>query len=221
MKNKNAFNKFNKVSQGEKAINEIGHRRYVGGVGKNWHEIGMLQFKFLIANGLRPEHKFLDIACGSLRAGIHIIPYLNERGYMGIEKEEKLVKAGIEVELGQNLYNLKKPTFEISSNFEFEKFDIKPDYSIAQSLFTHLPPEMIHDCFNKLAKHVQKGAKFYATFFESKKVITNPDKPHDRLGYWYSREEIEDFGNQNGWEVNYIGDWNHPRGQKIIEYFKA
>lgn len=49
----------------------LGHREYVGGM---WDEIGKLQFNFLLSRGLRPEHVFLDIACGPLGGGeIHTI----------------------------------------------------------------------------------------------------------------------------------------------------
>ena len=40
------------------------HRESVGGM---WDEIGCLQFEFLKKQGLLPEHKFLDVGCGSLR----------------------------------------------------------------------------------------------------------------------------------------------------------
>ena len=39
--------------EGETGIQKIGHRAYVGGL---WDEIGNLQFEFLVAKGLRPEH---------------------------------------------------------------------------------------------------------------------------------------------------------------------
>jgi hypothetical protein len=44
----------------------LGHREYVGGL---WEAMGKLQFDFLISRGLKPEHVFLDIACGPLRGG--------------------------------------------------------------------------------------------------------------------------------------------------------
>lgn len=45
----------------------VGHRNYVGGL---WDEIGLLQFEFLKSRGLKPHHVLVDIACGSLRAGV-------------------------------------------------------------------------------------------------------------------------------------------------------
>src|SRR6476620_10345865 len=72
---------------GVEGIRQLGHRDYVGGL---WDEIGQLQFDFLVSNGLKPQHYLLDIACGSLRAGIHFIPYLETGHYLGIDKEPEL-----------------------------------------------------------------------------------------------------------------------------------
>ena len=68
------------TKHGPEGIKEMGHRQYVGGC---WDEIGRLQFDYLVSQGLRPNHYLLDIACGSLRAGIHFIPYLEPGHYLG------------------------------------------------------------------------------------------------------------------------------------------
>jgi hypothetical protein len=86
-------------------IRERGHRNYVGA---KWDILGKLQLDFLVQNGLQPHHVLYDIACGSLRAGIHLIPYLNRGNYVGIEKEELLIELGIEKELGQDIYSEEK-----------------------------------------------------------------------------------------------------------------
>jgi len=53
-----------RIAHGPEGIKAAGHRRYVGGM---WEEIGQLQFDYLVSQGLRPEHVFCDVACGSLR----------------------------------------------------------------------------------------------------------------------------------------------------------
>lgn len=66
--------------QDGRPIGGEGPRGYVGGL---WHELGELQFRFLVDQGLRPEHVLLDIACGSLRGGVRFVPYLNPGNYLG------------------------------------------------------------------------------------------------------------------------------------------
>ena len=205
-------------SQGPKRIQKVGHREYVGGL---WDEIGRHQFNFLLEEGLQPHHYLLDIACGSLRAGVHFIPYLESGHYMGIEKEESLIRAGIHKELGIERYLLKKPYFVVSSNFEFDEFYVQPHYALAQSLFTHLPSQHIATCFEKLRQFIRDDGAFYATFWETESEIANPSKPNDRGFFGYTRQQMESFGTQNGWVAEYIGNWNHPRGQRIMRFCPA
>jgi hypothetical protein len=79
--------------EGETGIRKAGRRLYVGGA---WDEIGKLQFDFLKQQGLKPYHYLLDIACGALRLGVRAIPYLERGHYLGIEKEEGLIAAGVQ-----------------------------------------------------------------------------------------------------------------------------
>ena len=203
------------ISHGKKGINEVGHRRYIGGM---WDEIGTLQYDFLTNQGLKPEHVFLDIACGSLRLGVKLIPFLEPGNYLGIDKEETLIDSGIQEEIGPALNEKKHPSFVVSTSFEFEKFNKKPDFAIAQSLFTHLPSSIINQCFSKLRSFTKKDFIFFATYFESIDRVKNRNKPHDHARFYYSKDEIRNFGDSNGFHCEYIGNWNHPRSQIIVKY---
>lgn len=217
------FNKFFKKEdilkapklEGEKGIKEVGHRKYVGGM---WDEIGPLQFRFLVNQGLKPNNILLDIACGSLRAGVHFIPYLDKGNYLGIEKESKLVELGKSKELSASILKDRSPEFVISRNFEFSKFSKSADFAIAQSLFTHLPTSLINLCLSNLKDYFSPKGKFYATYFISDEKWDNPKLPHDHDVFRYTKEEVLEFGTKNGWHATYIGDWNHPRGQKMVMY---
>lgn len=203
--------------ESDRGIERIGHRQYVGG---HWDAIGSLQFEFLTSMGLKPENYLLDVACGSLRLGVKAIPYLEAGRYLGIEKESSLVEAGLEQELPEQIRIDKSPSFIISDTFEFDKFRQKADFAIAQSLFSHLPPELIHLCLDKLRPCLADGGAFYATFFEVDTPRKNPSKPHDHGYFAYTKAEMLAFGTSRGYQANYIGDWNHPRNQVMVEYRK-
>ena len=51
-------------------MNQVWHREAVGGL---WEEMRRLQFDFLANQGLKPDHKLLDIGCGSMRGGVHFV----------------------------------------------------------------------------------------------------------------------------------------------------
>ncbi len=201
--------------EGDAGIQKIGHRNYVGGM---WDEIGNLQFNFLVSRGLLPQHHLLDIACGALRLGVKAIPYLEPGHYLGIEKEAALVKAGLEQELDPAVRAAKQPQIVVSDAFEFEKFGRQADYAIAQSLFSHFPPDLIGSCFRKLRPHMADGGVFFATYFETQTRIRNPDVPHDHGYFAYTRAEMCAFGEAHGFTADYIGDWKHPREQVIVAY---
>jgi SAM-dependent methyltransferase len=201
--------------QGPEGVKLLGHRAYVGGF---WEEIGKLQFDFLIAQGLRPDHHLVDVGCGSLRAGIHFIRYLDVGHYCGVEKERELVRIGIAEELGQELFDAKRPSFIVTDRFEFELCERPPDFALAQSLFTHLTPDLIGLCLENLRPRIAGGGVFFATFNRSKTAKANPNESHDHDVFFYTRAQMEEFGRRAGWIPEYIGEWGHPRDQVMITY---
>ncbi len=205
------------LAHGTEGIAQGGHRDYVGG---KWEEIGALQFAFLKQRGLLPQHVLLDVACGSLRGGVHFIPYLLPGNYLGIEKEESLIEAGLLQELGEERALQYQPEFVISSQFAVEHFTKKADFALAQSLFTHLVADEIEFCLKKLLPAMNLGGEFYATFFEAKEVCENPTGSHDHMNFHYTSEQMAVFGRSQGWEPHYIGEWGHPRGQQVFLYRK-
>jgi hypothetical protein len=201
------------------AIHRRGHRNFVGGANV-WDIIGNLQFDLLLQKGLQPNDKFIDVACGSLRGGVRYIKYLDAGKYYGIEKHIELVIYGVAKELGVLCFREKMPHFAISDSFEFDKLGTGFTFGIAQSLFSHLTAADICLCLSRLYEAAAGGCKFYATFFEAEAEGVNPLKSHSAVGFRYRRSEMERFGADEGWLPKYVGDWGHPRGQKMIEYIR-
>ena len=199
-------------------VHRVGHRRFVGGSAEYWDLIRDLQFRFLIDRGLAPSDTFVDVGCGSLRGGINFIRYLESAHYLGMEKHIELIIYGVAAELGLEVYREKQPSFVISETFEFYKFRAKPTFGIAQSLFTHLSPQDVELCLSNLSRVAASGCRLFATFFEVSIPAVNPNVSHSHGYFAYTRSEMEDFGTRAGWKSHYIGEWSHPRGQKIIEY---
>jgi SAM-dependent methyltransferase len=201
----------------EDTLAKEGHREFVGGF---WEELGHLQFDFLVKQGLKPNHVFLDIACGSLRVGRLLIPYLEPGNYLGIDKHAEVIEAGKANEIGAEVLKSRHPEFVVSDSFAFDKFSKRPDFCIAQSLFTHLRKEDIELCFRKLSDFVKPGCRFFATFDETPIPIPQIASSHSVRAFFYTRRAIEAFGTRSGWAPRYIGNWNHPRNQMMVEYTK-
>jgi SAM-dependent methyltransferase len=202
----------------EENLTKRGYREFVGGL---WNQMGQLQLDFLVKQGLRPNHVFLDIACGSLRAGRLLIPYLEAGNYLGIDKHAELIEAGKANEIDADALEAKRPEFVVSDCFSFEEFSKRPDLCLAQSLFTHLHKRDIEECIRKLSAFVKSGCRFFASFNETSIPIPELASSHSNRAFYYTRRNMETFGRQFGWEPKYIGNWNHPRGQMMIEYVKG
>lgn len=199
----------------EERIAAIGHRAFVGGNDpETWYGIGLLQFHFLISRGLKPSHVFLDVGCGSLRLGQFLIPYLEDEHYFGLEAEPALVQAGLVNELRFDLAALKRPLFGCGYDFDLS-FVSTFDFAMAQSLFTHLTPSDIRACLSNLRAKAHSASQLFFTFFEGVSA-NNPEISHANRNWRYSREELVEMAAETGWMLDYIGDWQHPRKQKMF-----
>lgn len=140
---------------------------------------------------------------------------------MGIDINASLVEHGRVAELGPVLCDIKNPEFVISATFEFSKFSKQPDFVIAQSLFTHLTEPDIALCMRNLRAVAKAGTAFYATFFEAIVPTENPPESHPHAAFRFTAKQMERLGEQAGWKMEYIGDWSHPRDQKMLRYATA
>lgn len=204
--------------EGAVGVAALGHREYVGGL---WDVMGPLELSFLQSRGLRPEHYLIDVACGCLRGGVHFIPYLDTGHYMGIEKEQTLVDAGLDLELDPGVRAAKRPHLLVDATFAFHRLPHKADFALANSLFSHFPEPLVEECLTKLLPAMRPGGQFFATFYESDTPVRNPKRPHDHGLYRFTRAQMLDLGRRTGWQAEYIGGWGHPSGQVMMRYASA
>lgn len=203
------------------------HREVVGG---DWERMGALQLDFLRAQGLRPDQRLIDVGCGSLRAGVHLVAYLEPGGYWGIDKNEALLDAGWAVELAAAGCRDRQPRAQLVAleNFEFARLGETFDVGLAQSLFTHLSLNRIRLCLVRLAGAMRPGGVLFATYFEAadprdatEPVIHSPGGVTtypDRNPFHYFPGDFEHAIRGTPWRLERIGDWGHPRGQRMMRF---
>jgi hypothetical protein len=201
--------------EGETGLQVRNHREMVGG---KWDEVGLLQFEFLKKHGLEPHHVLCDVACGSFRAGRFFIDYLDAGNYLGIDKQDVLIREGRAREIGETLWAEKQPEVIVDDRFDFQRFSKQPDYAIANSLFSHLSTADIKRCLRNLASHAKPGCKFFATYIPSDVPLVHLHKSHSSRSFRYTPEKMLAMGRDTGWQAEYIGDWNHPRKQVMVLY---
>lgn len=204
------------------------HREAIGGM---WDEIGDLQIRFLIDQGLKPQHRLLDVGCGSLRLGARAVAYLHAERYFGTDLNEVLIRAGYEQELGETeRAKLPWSHFGVSADFSFD-FLLQPmDFAIAQSVFTHLPLNHLRRCLHNLAPHMARGGRFFATYFEcleGQDLFAPLAQPRGGVvtydyqdPYHYRLSDLAWTVDASAWAFEPIGDWDHPRGQRMACFRK-
>jgi SAM-dependent methyltransferase len=207
-------------------IAEGEHLRFVGG---NWPAHGRRQLDFLITQGLKPEHRVLDIGCGCFRAGRYFVDYLEPGHYYGVDANQSLMQAGYDEELTDE-QRARLPVGNLRANDRFDgDFGVQVDFALAQSVFTHVSLNHIRLCLYRTAKVVRPGGSFFATFFE--RAADTPvdrifaaDKPKpfftEQNVYWYYRSDLRWAARLGRWKAVYIGDWGHPAHQKMMQFIR-
>ena len=218
MKNINQYSK----ELAPEAISQGAHREAVGGM---WDEIGQLQFEFLKSRGLAPSHKLCDTGCGALRGGVHFVRYLDAGNYFGLDINTSLIDGGRK-ELEQAGLTGKNANLLVNDRFEMSLFGAKFDYILAVSVFTHLFGNHIVRCLAEARKVLAPGGQFFATFFEaptSAHLAPIPqsagiESRYDSDPFHYSVQEIRMLADLAGLKAEYIGDWRHPRNQRMAAF---
>ena len=207
---------------------QIAAGEHRGKVGRHWSRDAQLQLDFLLARGLVPTSKLLDVGCGALRAGILLAKHLQPGGYYGIDVNESLIRAALVHELPLAGLEDRVPASNLRVTDRFEcDFGVRFDFAIAQSVFTHLPLNHIRLCLYQLSRVMVVGGRFYGTFFEA------PDHlPYDRpvqqvrRDSWPERDPYHYRGYEldwaavtvADWDVRHLGDWGHRGGQRMVEF---
>lgn len=195
------------------------HRGFVGGF---WDEMGQTQLDFLVAQGLAPDMRFLDVGCGSFRAGRFLVRHLDPGNYYGIDISADVIETGYRVELDDEARaRLPLANLRMTDRFDAD-FGVRFDMAIAQSVFTHVSLNHVRLCLHRLGQVMKPGGRFFATFTERP-----PGYPIDgvrgrsyteRNAYWYYRRDLRYAAQRTPFDFRYIGDWGHSRNQQMVEY---
>ncbi len=186
-------------------------------IGGMWEEIGLLQYEFMVNKNLQPHHKMLDIGCGTLRGGRHFIKYLNANNYYGMDISVRAIEYANQLVQQEGLSE-KTPHLSVSEkNLKFYEFPRESfDFILAQSVFTHLKPEHIKECFENIRHIMHKNSVFYFTYFKGEKYMQTGIKD-----FSYPFSFFEGLAEQHGFKLKDCAEeYNHPRGQLMMALSK-
>jgi len=164
------------------------------------------QLDYLKAHGLRPESSLLDYGCGALAAGVHFIEYLQPGKYVGVDISAEVLAEGGRRLARNDLLAKRSELHRIESGLLAVLGNRRFDVIWAQSVFTHMPPEDIHNLLRDIRRHMHAESCFYATF-----ARTDGDTHQMRFKDWYYnvdffRREASLFDLR----MEIMPDWKHP-----------
>lgn len=184
-------------------------------VGGHWEELGQLQFNFLLQNGLKPHHSLLDIGCGTLRGGRHLIRYLEAGRYTGIDISAGALAYGRKLLIEENLTGREaRLVLNEGKRLDFsEVTDDRFDYLLAQSVFTHLPEPNIEECFQHVRQVMNEHSLFFFTYMPATDHIRRGEK-----NFQHPWAFFEDLAERHGYKIEDIADsYAHPTQQRMVK----
>ena len=203
------------------------HRDFVGGL---WEEAGRWQFDLLLGLGLQPADRLLDLGCGCLRGGIHFVNWLDPGHYFGIDCNQSLLDAGLELELPRAglADRLSREHLLRSDDYEASAFGVVFDWVLAQSLWSHLPWEEVRRSLQRIAPTVRPGGRLIATYFPApseqplaREIVHSPAGIRtyaDRDPFHFRELDLHRAGEGTGWLLLDVQPRQHPRGQWVSRW---
>lgn len=134
--NKGGSDKYRDATIASPDIDTKTYQSLLGGGSEKWEERGLFQLHFLKEQGLKPEHRLLDIGCGPIRAGQHLIKYLDNGNYYGVDYNAPFIKIAKEL-IAESELQAKNPTVEVVDDFAFPESFPTFDYLMVFSVLNH------------------------------------------------------------------------------------
>ncbi|MER6182853.1 class I SAM-dependent methyltransferase [Streptomyces sp. NPDC001652] len=176
-------------------------------------QLGRMQFDYLLAHGLRPEHHVLEIGCGNLRAGRLLIDHLDTGHYYGIDispaillaAQGTLVREGLQAKL-PHLTLVGDLTFGFLPEGHF-------DVVHAHSVFSHSPRQVVEQCLAHVGRILAPGGHFDFTF--NRTEGREHQLPHEDFSY--RTRTLTTIAARHGLKARFMDDWERlPHRQSKI-----
>jgi ABC-type polysaccharide/polyol phosphate transport system ATPase subunit/SAM-dependent methyltransferase len=199
----------------------VWHRVVPGG---RWSEGGEWAFDVLRREGLAPGDWVLDVGCGGLSTGRHLLRFLEPGRYWGFDMNQALILAGLTIELARLGIPPERGRYLFNPEFDFTETPQALKFAISEGFFSRLPLNRIARCVAAVTRRLAPDGRAYATWFEN----PNPRNfdPIDRGGfatyadaepYHYPFEILAGICETIGARASRVETSSpHPRGESLM-----
>jgi SAM-dependent methyltransferase len=182
------------------------HHRFEAMVGPlgAWGELQRYQLRLLRANGLRPNHKLLDLGCGPLQGGIAFIKYLERAGYTGIDYDPERIQAA-EKQIARHRLAAKLPTVAVSSTFGKAELENQTfDFIWASQVLCFFNDKAMDELFSTVRQQLKAGGKFIGDVFAlDHHEFRFPENPGTY--FRHTPESLQAVAEKHGLKVRCLG----------------
>jgi hypothetical protein len=143
----------------------ISRHGFLGVPVETFAEAGRRQLDALLAEGMRPESRVLDLGCGCLRAAYWLVHTLDPGCYHGIEPARVRVEHGLRYLFTPEEVRRKRPRFDDNPHFDPSVFGTPPfDFFLAGSIWTHASKRQIAAMLDSFLRASASAAVFLASY---------------------------------------------------------
>lgn len=170
---------------------------------RRWLELGRDQFDYLVANGLRTDHRMLEIGCGNLRGGWRFIDHLDAGNYTGVDISPDVLFAAQQTLVEFSLQDKRPrltPVRDLTLSWlPADAFDVVH----AHSVFSHCPLDVIEECLAHVGRVMAPDAFFDFTFNET----DGHEHQVLREDWYYRPDHLTSIAERHGFKAELRDDW--------------
>jgi SAM-dependent methyltransferase len=161
-------------------------------------------FEFLKTQGLLPHHHILDYGCGFMRTGVFLVPYLDDKHYVGVDISGQRLKSAAQLAKARNLQDGSFVLIELSS-CRLDELDGRHfDYIWAGSVIHHMPEPDIRIFLRNLKSLINDDSQFFFTFTPAEKGQYERRRIKD---FYYPVDEMRNICESEGYRFEFSKGW--------------